>query len=422
MSRVHPRVVPDPTTVPRLLGGHGGPDLESHFARWGQMPGGGPALIDEVDRAGLRGRGGAAFPTAVKLRAVAGRRQVVVVANGAEREPVSQKDKALLARAPHLVLDGAGIAAETVGASEVILCVDRFASDPLMALAAALRERARAGADRVPVRVEATPGAYVTGEESALVHWLNGGPAKPTFVPPRPFEKGVRGRPTLVNNVETLANLALVARFGAGWFRSLGTDRDPGTALITVSGAVTRPGVYEVPFGVALESAVAMAGPAGTPQAVLVGGYAGAWVPWSAAAIGFDSASLGRVRASVGCAAINVIGPDSCGLAETAAVLRWMAGQSAGQCGPCVHGLPALADAFDALVAGDRRGTAARRVEDLLGLIPGRGACHHPDGVVKLARSALITFASDVEAHRHRGPCQVHRRVLPVPPGAPVWR
>lgn len=422
MSRAGPRVAPDSATVPRLLAAHAGPDLDSHFARWGQMPGGGPGLIDEVDRAGLRGRGGAAFPTAVKMRAVTGRRQVVVVANGAEREPVSYKDKALLARAPHLVLDGASIAAETVGAAEVVLCVDRFAAEPLMALAAALRERARAGADRVPVRVETTPGAYVTGEESALVHWLNGGPAKPTFVPPRPFEKGVRGRPTLVNNVETLANVALVARFGADWFRALGTGRDPGTALITVSGSVGRPGVYEVPFGTPLESAVALAGPSDTPQAVLVGGYAGAWVPWSDAGVGFDSVALSRVRASVGCAAVNVIGTDSCGLAETAAVLRWMAGQSAGQCGPCVHGLPALADAFDALVAGDGRGTAARRVEDLLAVIAGRGACHHPDGAVKLARSAMVAFAADLEAHRRRGPCRVGPGVLPVPPGPPVWR
>ena len=422
MSRSAHRVAPDATALPRLLGGAGGAGLDGHFARWGQMPGGGPALIDEVERAGVRGRGGAAFPLAVKMRAVAGGRQVVIVANGAEREPVSHKDKALLARAPHLVLDGISIAAEAVGAAEAILCVDRFATEALRAVATALSERARAGADRVPITVEPSPGAYVTGEESALVHWLNGGPAKPTFVPPRPFEKGVRGRPTLVNNVETLAHLALVARFGADWFRALGTGRDPGTALITVSGSVSRPGVYEVPYGVPLESVVGLAAPQGPPQAVLVGGYAGAWLPWSAAAVGFDSASLGRVRASVGCASLNVVGPDTCGLAETAAVLRWMAGQSAGQCGPCVHGLPALADAFDAVVAGDRRGTALRRAEGLIDVIAGRGACHHPDGALKLARSALVTFGADIDAHRRRGPCRVRPGLLPVPSGAPVWR
>lgn len=423
MNRAIPRTVPEAGGLPRLLGRDGGPDLSSHAARWGQMPGGGPALIDEVDRAGLRGRGGAAFPTAVKMRAVAGRRQPLVVANGVEREPVSGKDKALLAWAPHLVLDGLSIAAESVGAGEAILCVDRAAGEALRAVAGALTERARAGADRLAIRVETTPSAYVTGEESALVHWLNGGPAKPTFVPPRPFEKGVRGRPTLVNNVETLAHLALIARYGAGWFRAVGTDLDPGSSLITVNGDVDRPGVYEVALGTSLGSALHAAAPAATPQAVLVGGYAGAWLPWSTgSATGLDSAALKRAGATLGCASLTVLGSEACGLAETAAAVRWMAGQSAGQCGPCVHGLPALADAFDALVRGDRRGGAARRVQDLLGLIAGRGACHHPDGVVRLVRSALTTFAADLEAHRRRGPCRPRRQVLPAPAGAPGWR
>lgn len=422
MSRARDRVVPDASALPRLLEPQTGPDLDAHFARWGQMPGGAPGLIDEIERAGLRGRGGAAFPTAVKMRSVSGRSQVLVVANGAEREPVSRKDKVLLARAPHLVLDGISVAAEAVGAVEAILCMDRSASEPLTAVARALTERSRAGADRVPIRVEATPSPYVTGEESALVHWLNGGPAKPTFVPPRPFEKGVRGRPTLVNNVETLANVALVARFGSDWFRSIGTDRDPGSALVTVTGSVQRPGVYEVPMGSPLEAVVDRAVAQGDPQAVLVGGYAGAWVPWSAARVGFDSVSLSRLQASVGCAAVSVLGPRSCGLAETASVVRWMAGQSAGQCGPCVHGLPALADAFDNLVKGDRRGTAARRVHGLLDVIVGRGACHHPDGVVKLVRSALAVFGGEVEAHRRQGPCRVPVGVLPVPAWRPVWR
>lgn len=422
MTRTRGYARPDAKALPRLLDHQAGPGLDAHFERWGQMPAGAPGFIDEVERAGLRGRGGAAFPTAVKMRAVAGRRQAVLVANGAEREPVSGKDKVLLTRSPHLVLDGISIAAEAVGAGEAVLCIDRAASEPLVAVARALAERGRVGADRVAIRVEATPNPYVTGEESALVHWLNGGPAKPTFVPPRPFEKGVGSRPTLVNNVETLAHLALVARFGSDWFRSVGTVRDPGSALVTITGSVSRPGVYEVPLGTPLEAVVTLAAPAGSPQAVLVGGYAGAWVPWSSAGTGFDSVSLSRLHASVGCAAVTVLGPDACGLAETAAVVRWMAGQSAGQCGPCVHGLPALSDAFDALVRGDRRGAAARRMHGLLDVIAGRGACHHPDGVVKLVRSALTVFSAEIEAHRRQGPCRVRGGVLSVPAYRPVWR
>ncbi len=252
-----------------------GPSLDAHFRRWGQMPGGGVRLIDEVERAGLRGRGGAGFPTATKLRTVAAARRSIVVANGTEGEPASSKDKALLVGSPHLVLDGLSIAAETVGAGEAIICVDAAATSALKAVTAALAERQQVDADRVPIRVEATPSGYVTGEESALVHWLNGGEAKPTFVPPRPFERGVRGRPTLVNNVETLAHLALIARFGADWYRSWAPPTTPAphwspSPVTWPARACTRS-----PSASPWPRCSAPAGGTGQPQAVLIGGYAG---------------------------------------------------------------------------------------------------------------------------------------------------
>jgi NADH:ubiquinone oxidoreductase subunit F (NADH-binding) len=207
--------------LPRLLASDG-PTLEAHLHRWGHRPAGWPGLIDEVERAGLTGRGGAAIPAARKLLSVAtaarrSRRLPVVLANGTEGEPASAKDKVLLAVAPHLVLDGASIAAECVGGVDAIVCVDRRAGKVLRTLQEALDERARAGEDRVNLRVSAAPSSYVAGEESALIHWLNGGEAKPTFAA-RPFERGVGGNPTLVSNVETLAHMALIARFGAAWF------------------------------------------------------------------------------------------------------------------------------------------------------------------------------------------------------------
>ncbi len=414
---------PDPLTLPRLLPGDADPGLEAHFARLGPMPGGSPWVIDEVDAAGLRGRGGGGFPTAAKMRAVAGARQCVVVANGTEGEPTSSKDKALLAGSPHLVLDGISIAAETVGASEAILCVDRAASAAIRAVEAAVAERRQVFADRVPVRIETTPSRYVAGEESALVHFLNGGDARPVFVPPRPFERGVRRRPTLVNNVETFAHLALIARFGADWFRSLGTDADPGTALVTVSGAVARPGVYEVPMGIALGEVLRVAGGHGNAQAVLAGGYAGRWIPGAAvAALPLDPTSLKRVGATFGCGAVAVLGAESCGLAETARVAWWMSGESAGQCGPCVHGLPAIAGALDALVAGDRGRKAERQVRRWLEMVEGRGACHHPDGVAGFVRSALDVFAAEIEHHRRHGPCRPSAGVLPTGRSAGGWR
>ena len=415
---------PDPRRLPRVLPAGSDPGIGAHLERWGRSPGGGAALIAEVERAGLRGRGGAAFPTAIKLRTVAAAGRSVVVANGVEGEPASAKDKALLVGAPHLVLDGASIAAETVGATEAIVCVDRDATSAVTALGVALEERRRAGLDRVAIRMAVAPSRYLTGEESALVRWLGGGDAKPTFVPPRPFERGVRGRPTLVDNVETLAHLALIARFGAEWFRSLGTPDDPGSALVTLTGDLPRPGVYELPFGLPFVEALRAAGWVGAPPpAVLVGGYSGAWVAGHIAGEAtIDAASLRRIGASLGCGAVSVVGPNRCGLVEVARVTRWLAEQSAGQCGPCVHGLPAIAGAVEALVAGDRNHRWEAQLGRWLDMVEGRGACHHPDGAIRFVRSAMAVFGREVNEHRRRGPCPAQPPLLPTPDPAGSWR
>src|SRR5439155_21668698 len=256
-----PRADPE---LPRVLAGartDGGPvGVEAHLDRYGPLPAAGE-LVDLVAAAGLRGRGGAGFPAARKLQAVRdARRQPVVVANAVEGEPISGKVRALLRHVPHLVLDGAALAAAAVGAREAIVAIGAQARPELEVVRRALGERARRRLDRVPVRLETVPHRFVAGEETALVSWLNGSEPKPTFTPPRPFERGVGGAPTLVQNVETLANLALIARFGAGWFRELGTDEEPGSALVTLSGAVRRPGVYEVGLGTGLRDLVQGAG------------------------------------------------------------------------------------------------------------------------------------------------------------------
>ena len=402
----------DATSLPRLLATASDPTFEGHFQKWGQMPGGGPSLIDEIERAGVRGRGGAAFPTYRKLAAVSAGRRPVVVANGTEGEPASIKDKALMVSAPHLVLDGVSIAADTIGAGEAVVCVDRSDVASIRALTRALAERSSVRADQVSIRLEAAPSRYVTGEESALVHWLNGGDAKPTFIPPRPFERGVAGRPTLVNNVETLAHLALVARYGAGWFRSLGTPEDPGTVLVSVVGDVGSPGAYEFSFGTPVTEVIRAAGTGASAHSVLAGGYAGTWLPASTAStLTLDRASFASAGAVIGCGSIMVLGEGSCGLAATAQIVRWMAGQSAGQCGPCVNGLPAIANAVDALVAGDHRRRWHQQLLVWLDMAEGRGACHHPDGTVRMVRSALKTFAKEIDNHRRHGPCK---------PGAPT--
>lgn len=395
------------TAPSRLLDGlraDGRPvSLAEHLARHGRLP---LELSPEelrglVARSGLTGRGGAAFPTATKLESVIRRRsRPVVVANGAEGEPPSGKDKVLLAYAPHLVVDGALLAARAVGARNVVIATTRAVGAQV---ARALAERPREAG--LAIRTAHVPDRFVTGEETALVQFLNGGPALPTFTPPRPYERGVGGAPTVVLNVETLAQLALVARFGAAWFRSAGTPDEPGTTLVTVSGAVRDAGVYEVELGSPFAELLEQAGGGGA-QAYLVGGFFGTWLGAAdAERTRLSNADLARFGASLGARAIVALPADGCGIVETARIARYLADQSAGQCGPCVHGLAAVAESLEELVRRSRRGRDAGLLRRRLVQVAHRGACRHPDGVVALVASGLRVFGAELERHLRGARC-----------------
>lgn len=401
--------------APRLLAGYqelGRPArLRDHLSRYGPLPPAGSRPEDRtwpirlVEEAGLTGRGGGAFPTARKMRSVvASGRPAVVVVNAAEGEPLSGKDRMLITVAPHLVMDGAMLAAYAVGARRIVVCVHEPGN-----LRAALAERRRAGVDPppggVPVEIRRVSGRYVASEETALVSHLNGGKGKPTFGR-RPFERGVGGRPTMVANAETFAHIALITRYGPGWFRSCGTPDAPGTALFTVSGAVAGPGVVEAPLGTSVADLIGMAGGPSEPlQAVLTGGYGGTWLPIRQVRTSATPAAFAAAGAALGPGIIVALPTRACGLAETARVLRWLADETAGQCGPCVFGLPAIADDFAGIAAGRWNAPARRRLGRRLEVIPGRGACRHPDGAVRFAASALRVFASHLRAHGRPGAC-----------------
>ncbi len=402
------------------------PSFAGHVERYGPLPrldGRGARLIDEIERSGLTGRGGAGFPTAVKLRTVAAGKAPVVVANGTEGEPASSKDAVLLTYNPHLVVDGVIAAMAAVGSGEAFVAVSRSARSALRALSAALAERGR---DARGIELVSVPDRFVAGEESALVHWLNGGDAKPTFTPPRPFERGVHGRPTLVQNVETLANLGLVARRGADWFRERGTRAEPGTALVTVCGAVARRGVVEVELGTPLDRIVERCGgPTAPPRALLVGGYFGTWIDAERNLdVPLSDAGLRPLGAALGARTLAVLPRGTCGIAETARIARYLAGESAGQCGPCVFGLPAVADALESIAAcvPDAR-RSLERLPRLAAQIARRGACGHPDGALRLVDSALRVFAPEIELHLG-GRCPAGHRepLLPTASESTDWR
>jgi NADH:ubiquinone oxidoreductase subunit F (NADH-binding) len=397
--------------------------LGEHVSRYGPLPAGDWSrghLADAVAEAGLTGRGGAGFPTGAKLRAVASRRgPAVVVANGMESEPLSRKDQALLARAPHLVLDGAVLAALATGAGTVHVCLDSTRAGQAGAVRRAAAERDAAGLDPVRIQVHELPHRYTASEATALVRWLNGGEAKPMMTPPRVSERGVGRRPTLVDNVETLAHIALIARYGAPWFRAAGHPGAPGTTLVTVSGAAREPGVYEIGGGTTVGDVLSLGGacPGGS---VLIGGYCGTWHDGQAVAgLPLTAAGLRDAGASPGAGIVHVLPAGSCGLAETARILRFLASHGAQQCGPCRFGLPAIADDFAQLAAGWPAAGVLDRLSRRLGVISGRGACRHPDGAVRLAASAMSAFASDARAHAAGHPCPAARDRRPDPARRP---
>jgi NADH:ubiquinone oxidoreductase subunit F (NADH-binding) len=380
------------TTLRRLLDGAGA-DHAAHVARHGVLAH--PSLdrlLAEIEESGLTGRGGAGFPTATKVRAVAaGRRRPVVVGNALEGEPLSHKDAVLLARNPHLVLDGLEVLARALRARRAVLAVSTdLDATALSTLCTAAEGRG--------IEVTSLPGGFVAGQESALVDRLNGGPGRPRDPFTRVTESGVDRRPTLVLNAETLAHAALVARYGAAWFRSAGTTEDPGTSLLTLSGAVRRPGVVEAERGTPVREVLAPAQPYGAGT-VLVGGYHGAWVPTDDLDVRLTGSDLARHGASVGAGVVHVLSEEACPLAFAADVTDYLARESARQCGPCVNGLPRLAVDLRRLVGGDRDRSLPAEIARMGTLVSGRGACAHPDGSARFVASTLRTFRGHVAAH-----------------------
>ena len=403
------------TLLPRILAGvaeSGAASLPNHVATYGPLPGLGAHerddLLASIEDAGLRGRGGAGFPTAVKFHAVMrSGGEPIVIANGAEGEPASAKDRLLLSAIPHLVLDGAVLAAQVVGAVEAIIAVppeERVVEPVRIAIA----ERKKAKTDRVKLRLSTVPAdTYLAGQETALIRYLMGGPAKPISPLHRPSERGFNRQPTLVQNVETLAQLAMLARHGSGWFRLIGTQEEPGSALVTISGDVSAPGVYEIALGTPAATVVAAAGgDVNRCRAILTGGYFGGWIDANhGASLTISDHDLRRHGSMLGAGVIVVLGSEACPVAETARVVRYLANQSAGQCGPCANGLPAISVAIDRLAGGIPYAGVHDDLKRWCSVVRHRGACRHPDGVAGFVSSALTVFSQEFDDHARNGAC-----------------
>ncbi|MEQ6901867.1 NADH-ubiquinone oxidoreductase-F iron-sulfur binding region domain-containing protein [Nocardioides sp. YIM 152588] len=404
--------VPIPVRVgvhpgPALLAGVAdGPSLPAHRARYGDLP---TPTLDELHRlvsaVGLRGRGGAAFPFATKLEAAARGRRPVVVVNLSEGEPASAKDSALALSAPHLVLDGAVATARALGAREVHLVLPGDRPMARLRMLAAVDERH----DKVRLRTHTADPRFVAGQARAVVELMSGRTNLPVTAWAPEAVEGYRRRPTLLSNAETWAQVGRLVLAGEPAYRRLGTGAEPGTTLLTHSRHGADPEVREVPFGTSFGDVLPPL-PAGA--AVLVGGFHGAWTTWGLLA-GTPVSVPGMAAAGLplGAGIVHVPATAGCPLGFTSAVVDYLAGQSAGRCGPCVNGLPALADAVRAAWQG--RDTAAR-VDELAGLLTRRGACAHPDGTVRMVRSLFTALPAEVAAHRD-GACVATTRAGVAP-------
>ena len=303
-----------------------------------------------------------------------------------------------------------------IGADSVTLHLHRESTRAAIALREAIRERVPTN-DEPLWGLSRGPGGYVAGEASAVAHFIHEGVALPTFGTAPLARSGPSGRPTVVSNAETAAQIAVLLRFGTARVRAAGSPEHPGSTLVTVTGAVDEPGAVVEVVGRAtigdLLSEVSRV--VDEPLGVLVGGYCGTWLPGPVAwHTQMEPAALAAVGASKGCGLLGVLPHGACGLSETARLAAYMAGQSGRQCGPCAHGLPSLANQLHQLARGRGGGRTVRRIEHTVASLPGSGACRHPDGVAHLALSALRAFESDVRRHRRRRPCSgvVHRPVF----------
>jgi len=393
-----------PGITPRLLTTRGErEDLAAYRAAGGYAPGlEGDELIEATDLAELRGRGGAGFPMGVKLRSIADRPAPrFAVANGEEGEPAAFKDRWLLRMRPHLVLDGLLRSCRATGVTDAYVYVSDSQS------AASVRDAIdELGETDVALRVFEVDPAYVAGEATSVVRAINGGPAKPTDKPPLPFDRGVQDSTTLISNVETLANMPFIAVRGPDEYRQLGEGHSlgTGTLLMTISGAVDRPGLYEVPFGGELGPTLDLvAGIAPGARGYIMGGFFAGLANRRADEFVISYDAMRAEGSGLGCAAIVVLGPDDCPVSTAADVATYLAHENARQCGACINGTPAMAAVIRGLAAGGVTDEDLEKLDRWSHSLRGRGACGLLDAVCNVAATLKRDFPDELQAHRDGG-------------------
>lgn len=372
-------------------------------------------VVDELKKSGLRGRGGAGFPTGTKWDKVLNHRvkERYFVCNAGEHEPGTFKDRYLLKMIPHQLIEGCLIAARTVQAKASFIYVNHEYHEERDNLKKALAQaKARGflgknvlgtGVD-IDLEVFEGHGSYVAGEETAMLESMQGRPAMPRQKPPfYPTDFGLYGKPTLVNNVETLCNVPPILHKGAAWFTQVGTERCPGTMMFSLSGAVNRPGVYEMPMGVTVRDLIDRCG-GGVPggrkiKAVFPGGPAFSMITPDQLDLQMDFDSLKKAGTGLGSAGVIVVDDATCMVAQTLKFSNFFKVESCGQCPPCRMGTINLTTLMTKIEEGEGTQKDLDSLLQLCGFVKGTGYCTLVTGAAVLVQSSIKLFRHEFEEH-----------------------
>lgn len=372
-------------------------------------------IVEALKESGLRGRGGAGFPTGIKWDKVLNHRvkERYFVCNAGEHEPGTYKDRYLLKHAPHPLLEGCLIAAHTVMAKAAFIYINHEYREERECLEHAIAQAKAHGllgtnilgtGIDLSLEVFEGHGSYVAGEETAMLESMQGRPAMPRQKPPfYPTEFGLYGKPTLVNNVETLCHVPPILRRGGAWFSQVGTAKCPGTMLFSLSGAVKKPGIYEMPLGSPLRDLIEKHG-GGVPggrnvKAVFPGGPAFAMVTADQLDLPMDFDSLKKAGTGLGSAGVIVVDDATCMVSQTLKFSNFFKAESCGQCPPCRIGTINLATIMTKVEQGEATQKDLDTLLQLCGFVKGTGYCTLVTGASVLVQSSVKLFLHEYEEH-----------------------
>jgi NADH-quinone oxidoreductase subunit F len=372
-------------------------------------------VIETIKRSGLRGRGGAGFPTGKKWEMVATHRELerYLACNAGEHEPGTYKDRLLLRLNPHQLLEGIAIAAFAVGAKESHLFMNGAFTEEIALVRQAIADAQKHGllghnilgtGFSCDIQIFLGPDTYVAGEETAMLEFMQGREAKPKHKPPYyPTVYGLYGKPTVVNNVETLSNVPHIVSNGADWFRSFGTKTCPGTMLFSLSGDINRPGVYELPLGISLRKLIEEFGggikDGRTLKAVYPGGPSHAFLTPKDIDVSMDFDSLKAIGSGLGSAGVIVLDDTNCMVEQTMKFCNFFRDESCGQCPPCKMGTHYLHQILEKIEKGHGKPEDLRSLQQLSGFVKGRGDCTVITGAAVAVECSLRHFPEEFESH-----------------------